>query len=377
MQPVDLYLNIPNPPQWDSVYTGFAGGDPFPRQHITQAQFANYNFTLPVSGGVLNPASHVAYTQAYNATIEQSLSKGFSLSLAYVGNHGEHIMSSRQFNPAVYQPGYTVGQENAHRIYPGLGAVELADSYEYEIFSSLQVNLTHHVGHGLTLLTNLVWSKNIDNASSAAEGSSGPPNPFNLQSGRGVADFDQKIRYNAAVNYVFPTYHGSRLVGTFANGWHANSIVKLASGLPITVTSGVDNSVSGVGNDYADYVPGISPNRPAGASKIKDWFNPAAFTKNALGTFGDVPRNSLRGPRYTDVDLSLFKEILPEHRIHGQFQAESYNLFNHTNLANPTASVSSGTFGQITGTSNSTGTVKMTSVAGSPRVFQFGAKIIF
>ena len=377
MQPVDLYLNIPNPPQWDSVYTGFAGGDPFPRQHITQAQFASYNFTLPVSGGVLNSASHVAYTQAYNATIEQSLSKGFSLSLAYVGNHGEHIMSSRQFNPAVYQPGYTVGQENAHRIYPGLGAVELADSYEYEIFNSLQVNLTHHVGHGLTLLTNLVWSKNIDNASSAAEGSSGPPNPFNLQSGRGVADFDQKIRYNAAVNYVFPTYHGSRLVGTFANGWHANSIVKLASGLPITVTSGVDNSVSGVGNDYADYVPGISPNRPAGASKIKDWFNPAAFTKNALGTFGDVPRNSLRGPRYTDIDLSLFKEILPEHRIHGQFQAESYNLFNHTNLANPTASVSSGTFGQITGTSNSTGTVNMTSVAGSPRVFQFGAKIIF
>ena len=376
-QPVDLYLNIPNPPSWDSVYAGYAGGDPFPRGNLPTSQFANYKFLLPVSGGVLNPGSHVAYTQAYNATVEQALGKGFSMSIAYVGNHGEHIMNSRQFNPAIYQTGYTVAQENAHRLYPGLGAVELADAYEYEIFNSLQVNLTHHVTHGLTLLTNLVWSKNIDNASAANEGNAGPPNPFNLQSGRGVSDFDQKIRYNAAVNYLFPNSHGSRVVGAFTNGWHGNGIVKLASGLPITITSGVDNSVSGVGNDYADFVPGVSPRRPAGASKIRDWFNPAAFRKNAIGTFGDVPRNSLRGPGYADFDLSLVKDIVPERRIHGQFQAESYNLFNHTTLANPTSSVSSGTFGQITSTSSSTGTVNMTSVAGSPRVFQFGAKILF
>jgi hypothetical protein len=73
----------------------------------------------------------------------------------------------------------------------------------------------------------------------------------------------------------------------------------------------------------------------------------------------------------------LFKDIATEHRVHGQFQAEAFNAFNHTNLANPTSSVSSGTFGQITGTSSSTGSVNMASVAGSPRVFQFGAKIIF
>ena len=205
MQPVDLYLNIPNPPQWDNVYAGYPGGTPFPRGHISPAEFADYTFLLPVSGGVLNPASKVAYTQAYNATVEQSLGQGFSLTIAYVGNHAEHIMGSRQFNPAVYAPGRTVAQENSHRIYPGLAAVELADSYEYETFNSLQVNLTHHVSHGLTLLTNIVWSKNIDNNSSAAEGNTGPPNPFNLQSGRGLSDFDQRIRFNAAVNYLLPT----------------------------------------------------------------------------------------------------------------------------------------------------------------------------
>ncbi len=377
MQPVDLYLEIPNPPQWDNVYSGYAGGDPFPRGHINPSQFSSYTFDLPVSGGVLNPASHVAYTQAYNVAVEQQIARNFDFSLAYVGNHAEHVMASRQFNPAVYKPGYTVAEENSHRLYSGLGAVELADSYEYEIFNSLQVNVTHRVGHGLTLLANVVWSKNIDNESAANEGNDGPPDPFNLQSGRGVSDFDQKFRFNAALNYKLPHLDVNRLAGSLVNGWQANGIVKIQSGLPITITSGVDNSISGVGNDYADFVPGVSPRRPAGASRIKEWFNPAAFAKNAVGTFGDVPRNFLRGPGYDDVDISLFKDIATEHRVHGQFQAEAFNAFNHANLANPTSSVSSGTFGQITGTTSSTGSVNMASVAGSPRVFQFGAKIIF
>lgn len=379
MQPVDLYLEIPNPPQWDSVYTGYAGGDPFPRSHITPSQFSSYTFDLPVSGGVLNPASHVEYTQDYNLAVEQDLGREFFLSVAYVGNHAEHIMSSRQFNPAVYTPnsGDTVANENSRRLYPGLAAVEFADAYEYELFNSLQVNVRHRVSHGLTLLSNIVWSKGIDNVSGANEGNDGPPNPFNLQSGRGVSDFDQAIRFTTSVNYAFPTFHLNRAAGILANGWQVNGIVNVQTGLPITLTSGVDNSLSGVGNDYADFVPGVSPARPAGASRITEWFNPAAFTKNALGTFGDVPRNYLRGPGYDDVDLSVFKDIASEHRIHGQFQAEAFNAFNHTNLANPTSTVSSGTFGEITGTSSSTGSVNIPSVVGSPRIFQFGAKVIF
>ena len=179
------------------------------------------------------------------------------------------------------------------------------------------------------------------------------------------------------MNYSLPHFTVNRGAGVLVNGWQANGIVKVQSGLPITFTSGVDNSISGVGNDYASFVPGVSPARPAGVSKIKEWFNPAAFQKNAVGTFGNVPRNYLVGPRFADVDLSVFKDFAQDHRIHGRFQAEAFNAFNHTNLANPTSSVSSGTFGQITGTSSSTGSVNSTSVAGSPRVFQFGAKILF
>ncbi len=148
--------------------------------------------------------------------------------------------------------------------------------------------------------------------------------------------------------------------------------------MPINITSGVDNSISGVGNDRADLVPGVSTARPSGLSKIQAWFNPAAFKTNAVGTFGNVPRNYLRGPGYEDLDLSLFKDIFAEHRIHGQFQAEAFNALNHTNLANPASSASSGgTFGVISATSSSTGTVNIPSPVGTQRVWQFVGKIIF
>src|SRR6185437_8667404 len=71
MQPVDLFLNIPAPPQrWDDIYGSYPGGDPFPRAHVGPSDFKNYQFITPLSGGVLNPFSKVEYTQAYNVIVE-------------------------------------------------------------------------------------------------------------------------------------------------------------------------------------------------------------------------------------------------------------------------------------------------------------------
>ena len=164
-------------------------------------------------------------------------------------------------------------------LFPGLGAVELADSYDYEMTNAAEFNVTRRAAHGLTLLSNVVWMKTIDNTSSGTEGQDGPSNPFNLQSYRGVADFDQALRVTGSINYPLPHFNVNGVASALVNGWQANAIVTSQSGLPITITSGVDNSVSGVGNDLAIYNPGVSPARPAGASKITEWFNPAAFMK--------------------------------------------------------------------------------------------------
>ena len=393
MQPVDLYLNISAPGggnpggTWDNVYANYPGGDPFPRAHVTPSQFSTYSFLLPVSGGVLNPASKVEYTQAYNLTVDMKLWAGFSGTLGYVGNRAEHVMSSRQFNPAVCAAGVpcanlnnstcatcTTGNENTRRLYPGLGAVELADSYEYANFNSLQATVTRRVANGFKILANFVYSKGLDNQSGANEGSDGPNNPFNLSAAYGPADFNQKLRANVSVNYLEPNVSVSNgFLHELTNGYEANMIWQGQSGLPFTVTSGTDRSLSGVGNDYADVVPGVSPARPSGVDFHKEWFNTAAFAPAAAGTFGDVRRNNLTGPGYEEVDVSLFKNFLAQKRVHGQFRAECFNIANHPNFANPTSAVNSGTFGQLTTTPSSSGT----GTQGQPRVFQFGAKMIF
>ena len=177
MQPVDLYLNINNPPQWDNPFAGFPGGDPFPRGHVGPSQFKSYTFIQPLAGGVLNPVSKVEYTQDYNFVAEQDLGHGFAMNVGYVGNHAEHVMASRQFNPFVLTP----AKFETTRTYPGLGAVELADAYDYEITNAAEINVTRRSAHGLTLLSNVVWMKTIDNGSSGTEGQAGPPNPYNLQ----------------------------------------------------------------------------------------------------------------------------------------------------------------------------------------------------
>lgn len=361
-QPTDLYLSIPAPPSFTNPYLNYPGGDPFPRAHIGPSQFANYQFLLPISGGVLDPSSRPGYTQNWNFTLEHQFVGNMAVSAAYVGNHGVDIMASRQFNPAIFGPGATVANENTRRLYPGLGAVELASSYTYDEFNSLQLNATKRFAKGLTLLSNFVWGKTIDNTSSATEGQAGPPNPFNFASAQGPADFDQEYRFGLSAVYALPhpNFHGFRNI--LLNDWQINTIVSLYSGLPFTVTSGTDNSRSGIGNDYA-HVTG-NPARPAGVNQVQEYFNTAAFAQAIIGTFGDVGRNTLRGPDFFDVDASIFKNFLFTERWRVQFRAEAFNIENRPNFQNPSSSVSSGTYGRIT-------------TANDPRVLQFALKLFF
>jgi hypothetical protein len=361
-QPTDLYLSIPNPPSFTNPYLGFPGGDPFPRAHIPRSALANYQFILPVSGGMLDPSSRAGYTENWNLTVERQLLSDLVLSVAYVGNHGVNIMGSRQLNPALYQPGYTVSQENSHRLYPGMGAVEYASSYVWAHFQSMQVSLNQRLKHGLALFSNFVWSKTIDNTSSAAEGNSGH-NPLNLDASKGLADFDQKVRVNISALYVTPhlAYTGVRNV--LFNDWQLNVITAIQSGMPFTVLSGTDRSVSGIGNDYGDQVLGNAA-RPAGVDQLQEYFNTAAYAPAALGTYGNAGRNSLRGPGFFEVDTSIFKNFKFTEKRFLQFRAEAFNIENRANFQAPSATISSGTYGRIT-------------AAYDPRVLQFALKLFF
>ena len=133
----------------------------------------------------------------------------------------------------------------------------------------------------------------------------------------------------------------------------------------MTIFSGVDNSLSGYGNDHADLVG--NPSLPGGRSrtqKIQEWFNTDAFAVNAVGTFGDTSTGFLRGPGQWNLNMSLFRSFPISRRVNLQYRLDASNTFNHTVLSGVNTVVSSGAFGQVTST-------------GNPRLLQMALRIVF
>jgi hypothetical protein len=147
-------------------------------------------------------------------------------------------------------------------------------------------------------------------------------------------------------------------------GWQVNGIITIQGGIPLTVTSGMDNSFTGIGNDHADQ---ILPNAdlPGGRTKsqtLYQWFNTAAFKTNAVGTFGNTGRNILRGPGLGNVDASVMKYFSITERAKVQLRGEAFNFFNRANFANPDGVIKDPTFGRVLS-------------AGAPRILQIALKL--
>src|SRR2546427_8180003 len=132
------------------------------------------------------------------------------------------------------------------------------------------------------------------------------------------------------------------------------------------------------------------------------FFNPFAFARptvlkdqlipssngtanaDATGTdIGNVGSNVLRGPRQTNVDLSIIKRFNIDETKSIEFRAEFFNLFNHVNFANPISNLnavtsSGGSLDQNTGQITSPGDFgRLNSTSNNPRLIQFAVKLNF
>ena len=133
--------------------------------------------------------------------------------------------------------------------------------------------------------------------------------------------------------------------------------------------------MSGTGelNDRPNVVADPNSGAPRGATQ---WFNKAAFTRPADGTFGSSGRNTIIGPCLHIMDFSVSKATKLNERFALQFRTEFFNLFNHANLSLPNVDFNSAAFGSISETPDVTsGNPRLGE--GGPRVIQFGLKLIF
>jgi len=161
-----------------------------------------------------------------------------------------------------------------------------------------------------------------------------------------------------------PSPKDNALQRALIGGWQNTGILNWQSGFPLTMTSGEDDSLSGVGNDLADVISKPSLTSGPLGQRVNKWFTTEAFTTARTGTFGNVGRNILSGPATFNLDFSIQRLFTIKERMKLQFRAEFFNGLNHTLVNNPSTTVTSSNFGRITS-------------ARDPRILQMALKLTF
>jgi hypothetical protein len=340
----------------------YAGtSNPFP---ASQNPPRDVRFVLPHTAFVYEEHMRNANLQAWNLTLEREVAGGFVARVAYAGSKGTRLVSLREENAAVFTPGATTATTNQRRpLFPNFGNVTLIEPVGNSTFHSMQLTAERRFSKGFSILANYMWSKSIDDGSANKATGQTHANPFNLRYSKGLSDFDHAHVFTFSSLWQLPVRFDARLANTLLGGWNLTSIATLQSGFPFTVGSGADNARTGTGGQRADLIgnPYLAEGRSRG-ERILQWLNPAAFQLNAIGTFGNLGRNTFRGPGLATTDFGLHKSFPISERIRTEFRFEVFNAFNRVNLTGPDGNRSSGNF-------------LRTTAAFDPRILQLALRV--
>jgi outer membrane receptor protein involved in Fe transport len=327
------------------------------------------------------------YMHQFVTNVQYSILKNTLIEVGYVGTKGVKLPTQVYLNqPQIASAANPVNgvttttATNAYLRVPflGMGPASLvylktnADS----IYHSGQVSLTQRLSHGLQFLASYTYSHSIDDSSgdSASVFVNPSGDQLNLHQATGSSDFDRTHRF--IVNYIYDVpYLGfgfvpkNRLTNEVLGGWQVSGVTTLQTGTPFTVTDANGASFYGTATSRANYAVGRTAASAVKSGPItaryKSYFDTTAFVTSGTD-YGNTGRNILRGPGQANWDFSALKNFPLYERTRFQFRAEFFNVFNHTNFANPGSAVSS---------ASSIGVISST--VGNPRVIQFAGKILF
>jgi hypothetical protein len=338
-----------NPISFQNPWANFPGtgnATPFPPfASLNYKPPQNSTFPLPVQlGAIFSPDFRLGMTQSWNFSIDQQLGNTWALHAAYVGSESYHQAVILDQNPGV----------NSTRVYyPNFSAILTDTSVGTASYNALQVGVEKRFSHGIQFQSNYTYSKTIDTASTGNISFSGSlPNPGNLNFSRGLSDLNFPYIWVTNFSYTTPALRDwNPVLRQILGDWGVSGIWTFQAGRPFGIAGGNGDNNSGAltYGDRAD-LTGMPTTVQQGSKQqwLNQYFNTAAFTTNAPGTFGTSGRNILRGPRYDSIDLALLKNWTVRERYGLQFRWEMFNAFNHASFNTPVNDPSSANFGQIT-----------------------------
>jgi hypothetical protein len=319
------------------------------------------------------------YYQEALVSIQHQLPGQLLLDLSYVMTKGTHLGFSRDINqvPQADMTQYTdcYNAPTAYPLFCSLNAV-LFDGYSN--YNAMQFRAEKRFSHGLSFLFNYAYSKTLDTGTGSGNNAGVDvwQNAFDVAANYGLSTLDARNTINGSLTYELP-FGAGRMVALhgIANqvlgGWRATGVFQLHSGTPFTVNtsnSGQDESGSAAnvcGCGY-QWLPNVVGNPSVPNPSTNEWFNTAAFATPTPGTFGNERRNTLIGPAWRDLDLSVGKTFPLREGMLFEVRADSFDAFNHPNFKNPNASTGTGVVGggEITG-------------ANGARIVQLGGRFTF
>ena len=341
-----------------------------------QNPFVGFNTSIPASpfpsgGGFVADDWKDSYSSQWNLEIQQQVTKSSTVSLAYVGSSTMRTPIQVPFNTgipgpgAVYprQPYQNMSSPNAVSTFTMIQSVGRAN------YQSFQAKFDQRFSDGLFFITSFTWSRNINIGCASFWEACNIQNPYDLNAERAASPLDVPLVFTFSPGYELPFGKGKPHLNTgspawILGNWQVNGIFAARSGTVYTPLINFDNANIGNGSFQR---PAVIGNPVLSNPTVGEWFNVNAFALSAPNTYGNAGRDSLRGPDFWNLDFSVFRNFIIAERLRLQFRSEFFNIFNHTNFANPSSTLGNPNFGVITSTATGSG----------PRTIQFALKLLF
>jgi hypothetical protein len=316
-------------------------------------------FAAPTFSTVENKLLNPKYYE-WNLEVQQTLTANFMLSLNYVGNHGVDEINQNPlingYSPAGFQGMPTTAPD------PRFGQVRELVSNGYSYYDGLVASFKWHLGHQFTGQFNFDYGHALDTCSNSCLE---PFNAITAVSVRnqlspvglsfpnyGAADYDTRHNVNSNFLYTVPGHLGNKVLNSALSGWTLAGTILFHSGYPFSVVNSSVRSqvknVTGITSavvltDYISSTAYPSCTTPDTLCFSKSLFATAANQHD----WGNIPRNSFRGPGYFDTDINVAKVFAVHERYQLKVGAYFFNILNHPNFDLPGNNLASGNFGQI------------------------------
>lgn len=331
--------------------------------------------TETVPGGTLSirpiePNTRMDYVQQWNFGIQRQLSSTLLVASSYVGTRGLQLFRATNINyPRLVGNAYV-------RPFDGLTTIVQSQAGANSDYHSGQLTVQKRFSKGASMLAAYTMGKALDDSTSGVRYfTAATGDPADLRASRGLADFDRTHRLVVSFNADVPNPFGSGVRGirrSVFSGWELSGVVTIQSGTPFTVTNAASNldrdgqaGSPGTGG-RADRVGDISQTTEGDVrSRLDRFLNPAAFAPAPRSRFGNLGRNTIRGPGANLWDTRLTKLTALREGINLRLLAEVFNTWNHAAFGNPGSVLDTAAFGTIRSTTS------------NARIVQFGLKLEF